>query len=121
MSPSSSAVPASSKTTTARIVVVVVELRCFLCADTIGTLEMDHWPSFGPARLRTTPAAPSVAIADWTGLRCARCGGNVYPDEISTTSVHPPVSWDDLERPRRGRPPKLLAAQRQAAGDAECN
>lgn len=120
MRPSPSAVPASSNTT-ARIVVVLVELRCFLCADTIGTLEMHHWPSFGPARLRTTPGAPAVAIADWTGLRCARYGGNVYPDEISTTSVHPPVSWDDLERLRRGQPPKLLAAQRQAAGDEESN
>lgn len=120
MSPSSSAVPASSKTTGCTVV-VLVELRCLLCAETIGTLEMDHWPSFGPARLRTTPGEPPVAIANWTGLRCARCRGNGFPDEISTTSVHPPVSWDDLERPRRGRPPKLLAAQRQAAGDAESN
>jgi hypothetical protein len=111
---------ASSKTS-ARIVVVLVELRCFLCADTIGTLEVDHWPSFGPARLRTTPVAPAVAIADWTGLQCARCARNVYPDEIRTVSVHPPVSWDDLERPRRGRPPKLLPAQHQAAGLAESN
>ena len=120
MSPSFSVVPASSKTTGC-IVVVLVELRCLLCAETIGTLEMDHWPSFGPALLRTTPGSRALAIANWTGLRCARCRGNVNPDEISTTSIHPPVSWDDLERPRRGRPPKLLAAQRQAVGDAECN
>lgn len=114
MTPSSSTVPSEPKTST-RTVVMLVELRCYLCANTVGVLETHHWPSFGPALLRTRPESPAMRIADWRRLRCAKCSGNVYPDEISTARVYPPDSWAESEQPRRGRPPKWLVEQRKAA------
>ena len=65
--------------------------------------------------LRSTGQSPAVCIADWSRLRCATCGGNVYVEEIRTARLYPSGSWDDLERPRRGRPPKRIVAQRQVA------
>ena len=97
---------------------MLVELRCYLCANTIGVLETDHWPTFGPALLRTASETPAARIADWRRVRCARCGGNVYPDEISTANVYPQVPW---EQPRRGRPPKWLVEQRRAARSEPCD
>ena len=92
-----------------------IELECLLCGRAIGALETRCWPVFGPVLLRSTGQSPAVCIADWSRLRCATCGGNVYVEEIRTARLYPSGSWDDLERPRRGRPPKRLAAQRQVA------
>jgi hypothetical protein len=47
------------------------------------------------------------------------CGGNLYPDEIKTRRVYPPLSREELDVPRRGRPPNWLVAQRLAARDVE--
>ena len=119
MTPSSFSGPSQPKITT-RSVVMLVELRCYLCANTVGVLETDHWPTFGPALLRTTTETSAARIGDWRRLRCARCGGNVFPDEINTANVYPSVSWDESEQPRRGRPPKWLVEQRRAARSEAC-
>ena len=101
------------------VILFLVELRCLSCARVIGTLETRRWPWHGPASLRPTAGARPVPVANWPNLRCATCGGNVYADEVETIRVYPRVSWDDLEQPRRGRPPAWLVAQRRAARDAD--
>lgn len=108
--------PSDSRTST-RIPVFHVDLICLLCGRALGVLKTHRWPSRAPALFRPASQSRAVEIADWCCLRCPTCGGNVYPDEVSTVWVYPPVRWDD-ERPRRGRPPKWLLAQRQAAGVA---
>jgi hypothetical protein len=104
-----------SSTESGPIGVFRIELACLLCGRAIGTLETRGWPVLGPAVLRSTGESPAVCIADWRRLRCATCGGNVYVDELRTARLCPSGSWADLEQPRRGRPPRTLAAQRQAA------
>ena len=96
------------------ILVFHIDLICLLCGRALGILQTRRWPSRAPALFRPDGQARAVEIADWCRLRCPTCGGNVYPDEVSTVRVYPSVRWDD-ERPRRGRPPKWLLAQRQAA------
>ena len=97
------------------IVVFVVELGCLMCGRTIGTFETRCWPWFGPVLLKPLGKEPAVAVRDWSRLRCPDCGGNVYPDEVRPTKLYPPVSVDDLNPPRRGRPAQRLVEQRQAA------
>jgi hypothetical protein len=97
------------------IVVFGVDLGCLLCGRTIGTFETRRWPWFGPVVLRPPHEAPAVSVANWSRLRCLTCGGNVYPDEVRTVKRYPFVSLDDLELPRRGRPPRWLVEQRLAA------
>lgn len=95
------------------IVMVHVELRCLLCARPFGTLIVPRWPWPGPASFRPAGSAPAVEIPDWRRLRCATCGGSVYPDEVTPVRIHPRLPFDD-GRPRRGRPPRWLVAQREA-------
>ncbi|HET6315887.1 MAG TPA: hypothetical protein VFG86_05475 [Chloroflexota bacterium] len=101
------------------VVVFRVELRCLACARILGTLETRRWPCIGPAVLDIPGTISPVSVADWSRLRCATCGGNAYADEVRTVRLYPPVAWDDLEAPRRGRPPSWLVAQRQAARDPD--
>ena len=101
------------------IVVIRVELRCLACGRAVGILETPRWPWLGPALLHAAGGASAVSVANWTRLRCATCGGNAYPDEVSTARVYPTVSWDGMEPPRRGRPPRSLVAQRDTACNEE--
>lgn len=99
-------------------VVVRVELGCLLCARALGTLVVPRWPWPGPASFHPAGGAPALEVPDWRRLRCAACGGNVYPDEVTPVRIDPRVPADD-GRPRRGRPPGWLVAQREAARAAE--
>ena len=98
------------------VVLFLVELRCLLCGRIVGTLETRQWPCHGAALLRLDSGPQAVPVADWSRLRCASCGGNVYAEEVQPTRLYPRVSWDP---PRRGRPPRWLVALRQAARDAD--
>jgi hypothetical protein len=96
-------------------IIVLVELRCLLCARVVGTLQAERWPPAGPVLYLPAEAERSIPVTDWRRIRCATCGRNTYSDEIRTVKLYPPVSWDELDPPRRGRPPKWLIAQRNAA------
>ena len=65
---------------------------------------------FRPADSTTERQLPTVSR-----LRCPLCGGNAIVDELDvrTLRLEAPIDWR-AERPRRGRPPKWLAQQRQA-------
>ena len=92
-----------------------VELGCLLCARDVGVLESSAWPSCVGSLLR--PAMPAVVVPDWHQLRCDTCGGSVIPMEVARRWIRnePPIDWL-ADRPRRGRPPKRLAAQ-SCSGD----
>ena len=95
-----------------------IELACLLCGRDVGALESDTWPTYRPTLLRQ-PAAPTVRLADWRRLRCGICGGAAMPTEVTCRLVRneSPVDWA-TERPRRGRPPKWLIAQRANGSSA---
>src|SRR6266536_2287254 len=87
-----------------------VELGCLLCARDVGVLECAAWPSCAGTLL--CRGMPAVAVSDWHQLRCDTCGGSIIPVEVTRRWIRnePPIDWL-AERPRRGRPPKRLAAQ----------
>ncbi len=98
----------------------VAELNCLLCGRGQGSLEAGTWPPRGTALLRRSGAEEPAPIADWGSLRCDLCGGAVMVVEVTRQALRSEVRVDwDAERPRRGRPPKLLVAQR-VAGVAGC-
>ena len=73
---------------------VTVDLACLLCGRPQGVFDVGQ-------------AAPRPA-------RCTTCGGSVVVAEVTRQRVRlETVDWS-AERPRRGRPPKSLAAQRRA-------
>ena len=93
----------------------MVDPRCLACGRDTGVLESRAWPWAGPVLLRPSDGHVTMTVCDWSRLRCAVGNGNVYADEIRIRRVYPALSPDDLEVPRRGRPPKWLVAQRRAA------
>jgi hypothetical protein len=97
---------------------ITVELVCLMCNRDIGILECSAWPTYGPVALRQ-PKTPPVLVGDWRRLRCGTCRGAAIPDEITRrfTRVEAPIDWL-ADRPRRGRPPKALAAQRRQGNAA---
>ncbi len=95
---------------------VMVELGCLLCSREVGTLECATWPTSMPVQLRR-PGTAAVVVDDWHRLRCSACGGTVLPTEVTHQTVRSDSAVDWLaDQPRRGRPPRWLAAQRQSAG-----
>jgi hypothetical protein len=101
------------------VVRVTAELACLLCGRGQGLLEATTWPPTGPVRLHAMPGCPSVRL-DATGrLHCVSCGGSVVATEVTSQRVwiDVPVDWN-TDRPRRGRPPNWLVAQRAAISAA---
>lgn len=96
----------------------VVDLGCLMCGRDLGVLQSDTWPTYHPVLLRQT-GAPPAQVADWRRLRCAVCGGAAIPTEVTCRLVRNevPIDWA-ADRPRRGRPPKWLAAQRASGSSA---
>jgi transcriptional regulator with XRE-family HTH domain len=96
----------------------VVELVCLWCARQLGTLESVVWPTAVPVRLKR-PRLPAVMITDWRRLRCETCGGAAVTDEVSERVIRNerPIDWD-ADKPRRGRPPKAVAAASANRGSA---
>jgi hypothetical protein len=91
-----------------------VELACLLCGRALGVLESDAWPTYRPTLLYRAGAA-ATQLADWRCLRCATCGGAPLPAEVICRVVRSDAAIDwSAERPRRGRPPRLVTAQRRA-------
>lgn len=86
-----------------------IELSCLLCARDLGVLRSAVWPTCAGRLLR--PGFRAVDVPDWHHLRCDTCGGSVIPIEVMRhlIRIQPSIDWS-AERPRRGRPPKRLAA-----------
>ena len=85
---------------------VLADLKCFLCGHSAGSIERER----GVAHAR---------LAITSRLRCPRCGGAVYVDEVDIIDRRSePVEWED-DGPRRGRPPKWLVEQRRRKRERE--
>lgn len=85
-----------------------MDARCYLCGRLAGTLsrEPDH-PS-APLRFQPNGGGPARAIGSLAGLRCAQCDGPLYVDDYEVVPRYALVG--PVPAPRRGRPPKRLAA-----------
>ena len=88
------------------------EVKCLHCGCTAGLLRQRHGVPGAPATFQDGRGSPLRAIKNLTDLRCARCGGSVYTDEYELRYIYPKL--DDVDRPRRGRPPKWLVEERRA-------
>ena len=98
------------RSTGRRTICFTIELTCLQCARELGVLESAAWPTTAGRLLRS--GLPDLQVPDWRRLRCGACGGSAIPAEVTRKLVQreAPIDWL-AERPRRGRPPKRLAAQ----------
>jgi hypothetical protein len=112
------AVDASTVGRRRSVVRISAELTCLLCGRPQGTLESGTWPPKGRATLRPVLGCRGVRLQSGR-LYCVTCGGQVVATEVTSQRVwlDVPVEWK-AERPRRGRPPKWLVAQRRTGSAA---
>jgi hypothetical protein len=81
----------------------VADLKCYMCGSVAGSIESEQ----------SLTVAPHVPVLNWRQLRCDRCGGPLFLDEVDVvTRRYEDYNWLD-ERPRRGRPPKRLIEERR--------
>jgi hypothetical protein len=99
--------------------VIVAELACLVCARSIGSATADCWPPRGPVLFKPADSTNARWLATWWRLRCHTCGGNTAATELVVRAIRldAPSDWQ-ADRPRRGRPPAWLAAQRRAIREA---
>jgi hypothetical protein len=95
------------------------DLKCYMCGSVAGSIESEQ--AFAEAALAHRPVLLRRAglpqqvmpVLNWRTLRCDRCGGPLFLDEVEAiTRRFEDYNWLD-ERPRRGRPPKRLIEERR--------
>ena len=89
------------------------DVYCYRCGHGSGVLRCD----------RSTPGAPMLyseqtgdtrIVRRMTDLRCSHCQGPVYADAFEVRHVYARLV-SEIDRPRRGRPPKRPVEQQPAA------
>ncbi len=86
------------------------DVHCYHCGQVSGTWE---WPSTSTPEhgiFQELGGQGRRMVGTLVGMRCLRCGGPIFLDEVENVPERPKVTF---ERPRRGRPPKQ--AQRLAS------
>ena len=106
--------PAATLAQPTLVTYLVGELVCHLCGTTAGTIQSEQQPLPRTVKFTAAGSDKQVVVLDWRRLRCARCGGGLFVEDLDTVRqrIEPKNIWDD-ERPRRGRPPKWLVEQRR--------
>jgi len=92
---------------------VLADLKCYMCGATAGSLERERGSTAPQVAIERAGRVGSIVAWEASRLRCPRCGGSVYVDQVEIVDRRTePVEWED-DGPRRGRPPKWLVEQRR--------
>jgi hypothetical protein len=98
---------------------VLADLKCYLCGAAAGSIQREQGDSRPRVALERNGKVGLIGAWETSRLRCPRCGGSVYVDQVEIVDQRiEPTEWED-EGPRRGRPPKWLVEQRRRKGERE--
>lgn len=98
---------------------VLADLKCYMCGAAVGSIERERASSVPTVALERDGHVGLIGAWETSRLRCPRCGGSVYVDQVEIVDRRiEPVEWED-EGPRRGRPPKWLVEQRRRKHERE--
>jgi hypothetical protein len=98
--------------------VYLAELQCFLCGSLAGSIESDRKPLPPSGIYHPADGSRASRVADWRSLRCNRCGGALYTENVEAVIRHEEADETRREAPRRGRPPKWLVEERRRQREA---
>lgn len=79
------------------------EVRCYMCARSVGSLEWNATNPSATATLRPHAPGTLAGVRSLRDLRCPWCGGQTHLEEIEEVRVVKPI---ELFPVRRGRPRK---------------
>jgi|GEM_PF-2831426 len=97
---------------------LVGDVKCYYCGSITGELVSTNPGSLKNATFRPRPGIEGAEV-DGGKLRCARCGGPVFVDDLRhERPAQPPVKWERERpgRPRRNRTETSDAPRRVANG-----
>ena len=98
---------------------VLADLKCYMCGAAVGSIERERASSVPTVALERDGQVGLIGAWETSRLRCPRCGGSVYVDQVEIVDRRiEPVEWED-DGPRRGRPPKWLVEQRRRKRERE--
>jgi DNA-directed RNA polymerase subunit RPC12/RpoP len=98
---------------------LLADLKCYMCGATAGSIEAERGKRQPTVELQRGGRVGTIGAWQATRLRCPRCGGSVYVDQVEIVDRRTePLEWDD-DGPRRGRPPKWLVEQRRRKRERE--
>lgn len=98
---------------------VLADLKCYLCGTSAGRIERERGSATARVAIQRGNLVASIGAWEASRVRCPRCGGGVYVDQIEIVDRRiEPLEWED-EGPRRGRPPKWLVEQRRRKLEGE--
>jgi hypothetical protein len=101
--------------------VYLAELQCFLCGSQAGSIESDRKPLPPFGIWHPAGGGQPQRVADWRSLRCSRCGGALYTENVEAVVRHDDSEELRREAPRRGRPPKWLVEERRRLHETVLN
>src|SRR5579859_3796893 len=92
---------------------VLADLKCYMCGASAGSIQRERGSTTPRVAIERGGTIGSMIAWETSRLRCPRCGGSVYVDQVEIVDRRTePVEWED-DGPRRGRPPKWLVEQRR--------
>src|ERR671935_2921559 len=83
----------------------LAELQCFLCGSLAGSIETDRKPLPPNGVWHPVDGSRPQRVADWRWLRCPRCGGALYAENVEAAVPHARSGVVGREAPRLRRPP----------------
>jgi hypothetical protein len=99
----------------------VADVKCYHCGFVSGEATLEPGATARVSSFRPSADSCATSSALRAGhLRCCRCGGPVYLDEVRIVRPEPVLSFEDL-KPRRGRPRKAEVLAREARLQALAN
>jgi hypothetical protein len=85
------------------------ELRCYHCGSTAASVEGESGRPLSEAQLFEPTLGSSVREHPMAPLRCGRCRGPLFLDEVESIRYEPMV-FEPEPAARRGRPSRMLDA-----------
>lgn len=98
----------------------VADVKCYYCGFISGELVSPQGQALKNGTFRASPGVDPAEVGV-SKLRCARCGGPTFLDEVRVERPRPaPVVWERERpgRPRRVQPRVASNASRLVAGTA---
>jgi hypothetical protein len=97
---------------------LLADLKCYMCGATAGSIERERGSTTAQVAIERGGSVGLIGSWETSRLRCPRCGGSVYVDQVEIVDRRTePMEWED-DGPRRGRPPKWLVEQRRRKRDS---
>jgi hypothetical protein len=88
------------------------DVRCYHCGQSVGVLRRATGSSAAVRAFRRHADGAWIVVRALTSLRCDRCAGPLYAEQIVEQYLYRPDL--DQDRPRPGRPRKRLNGRPEA-------